>query len=97
MTPKYYRLIDTTDLPESLWRQGEGILCLPPELISAWLNLLDRHNLRALTLTERPVAFYADNRISRSFFLSSSAVLICSLVALAILGETMRSRTFFRG
>lgn len=48
------RLIRNEDLPESLWRQSDRVLKLPPDLIRAWLTLLDRHNLRALA--EQPIA-----------------------------------------
>ena len=42
------RLIRSEDLPESLWRQSDCVLKLPPELIRAWLALLERHGLRPL-------------------------------------------------
>jgi hypothetical protein len=44
------RLIRKEDLPETLWRQGDRVLILPPDLIRTWLALLDRHNLRALAM-----------------------------------------------
>lgn len=42
------RLIRKEDLPESLWQHSDRVLKLPPDLIRAWLALLDRHDLRML-------------------------------------------------
>jgi hypothetical protein len=42
------RLIPSEDLPDSLWRQSDRALRLPPDLIRTWLALLERHDLRAL-------------------------------------------------
>ena len=42
------RLIRSEDLPETLWRQNDRVLKLPPDLIRAWLALLERHGLRVL-------------------------------------------------
>ena len=46
------RLIRNEDLPETLWRQGDRVLILPPDLIRVWLALLDRHKLRALAVQQ---------------------------------------------
>lgn len=46
------RLIRNDDLPETLWRQGDRVLILPPDLIRVWLALLDRHSLRALAMQQ---------------------------------------------
>src|SRR5690242_15726724 len=46
------RLIHDEDLPESLWRQSDRVLKLSPELIRAWLALLDRYDLRTLAMQQ---------------------------------------------
>jgi len=46
------RLVQPQDLPESLWNRSEELLHLPPDLITAYATILERHNLRALANEE---------------------------------------------
>jgi len=46
------RLVQPNDLPDSLWHQGDQVLTLPPSLVSAYIAILERHDLR--TMADQP-------------------------------------------
>lgn len=80
------RLIPIDIIPTSLWSKEDSILHLPPQLISSWEMLLDKHNLREKANTEAPKGFKGgmskedtDNHLAWRFTGSVARVMLAML------------------
>ncbi|MBD3342620.1 MAG: hypothetical protein GF353_26200 [Candidatus Lokiarchaeota archaeon] len=51
------RLISREKIPDSLWNNDSSVMYLPPQLISCWIKLLDKYNLREKALQCSPDGF----------------------------------------
>lgn len=77
------RLIPKKEIPDSLWNSKDRVLHLPPQLISSWEMLLDKHGLREKAEQRAPEGFEGgmskedtDNHLAWKFTGSSARVML---------------------
>lgn len=88
------RLIPVEVIPNSLWSKEDFTLYLPPQLISSWVKLLEKYDLKDKAMIEAPQGFEGgisqedtDNHLAWRFTGSSARVTLAVLDPLQNLSE----------
>ncbi len=88
------RLIPVEVIPNSLWSKEDFTLYLPPQLISSWVKLLEKYDLKEKAMTPNYQGFEGgisqedtDNHLAWRFTGSSARVMLAVLDPLQNLSE----------